>query len=201
MIASVRGTVGAVRLDSAVVEVNGVGMFVRATPATLAALRPGAEAELSTSLVVREDSLTLYGFADDDEREVFEILQTVSGVGPRLALAVLAVHQPDELRAAVAAEDVAALTRVPGIGRKGAQRILLEIGDKLGPVRGELPAAVPAPDGTGRPEVVDALVQLGWSTKAAEDAVSAVLADSEPDRDVAGVLRAALQHLGGHARA
>ncbi|WP_324652064.1 Holliday junction branch migration protein RuvA [Georgenia sp. H159] len=198
MIASVRGTVETVRLDSAVVEVGGVGMLVHAAPATLAELRLGAEARLSTSLVVREDSLTLYGFVDDDEREVFEILQTVSGVGPRLALAVLAVHRPDELRTAVAGEDVVALTRVPGIGKKGAQRILLELGDKLGPARNGLPVAPAAQD--SQPEVVDALVQLGWSTKPAEEAVAAVLAEPDSQRDVAAVLRAALLHLGGHAR-
>ena len=198
MIASVRGTVEAVRLDSAVVEVGGVGLQVQATPATLAGLRRGVDAQLATSLVVREDSLTLYGFADDDEREVFEILQTVSGVGPRLALAVLAVHSPDQLRAAIAGQDVAALTRVPGIGKKGAQRILLEIGDKLGPVRAGLPEAAPTQD--TQPEVVDALVQLGWPARAAEDAVSAVLAEDGADRDVAAVLRAALQQLGGRGR-
>ncbi|MCM3660095.1 Holliday junction branch migration protein RuvA [Georgenia satyanarayanai] len=198
MIASVRGTVESVRLDCAVVEVGGIGLRVQATPGTLASLRPGTDARLATALVVREDSLTLFGFADDDEREVFEILQTVSGVGPRLALAVLAVHQPDELRTAVAAEDVVALTRVPGIGKKGAQRILLEIGDKLGPARGEVRSAPVATD--SQPEVVEALVQLGWSAKAAEDAVSTVLAEPAADRDVAAVLRSALQHLGGHGR-
>lgn len=198
MIASVRWTVESVRLDSAVVEVGGVGLRLQATPSTLAGLRTGTEARLATALVVREDSLTLFGFAEDDEREVFEILQTVSGVGPRLALAVLAVHEPDALRTAVAAEDVAALTRVPGIGKKGAQRILLEIGDKLGPARGEVRAAPVATD--SQPEVVEALVQLGWSAKAAEDAVTTVLAQPAADRDVAAVLRSALQHLGGHGR-
>ena len=132
MIASVTGAVQAVRLDAAVVEVGGVGMLVQATPATLAGLRAGQQATLHTSLVVREDSLTLYGFTDADEREVFEVLQTVSGVGPRLALAMLAVHSPDGLRRAVADEDYATLQRVPGIGRKGAQRIVLELGDRLG---------------------------------------------------------------------
>ncbi|KGM08304.1 ATP-dependent DNA helicase RuvA, partial [Cellulomonas bogoriensis 69B4 = DSM 16987] len=136
MIASVRGTVLEVRLDAAVLEVGGVGLHVIATPATLATLRTGEQGRLWTSLVVREDSLTLYGFADADEREVFEVVQTVSGVGPRLALAMLAVHPPDVLRSAVAGEDLAALQRVPGIGRKGAQRLVLELGEKLGPVRG-----------------------------------------------------------------
>lgn len=201
MIASVRGTVQAVRLDAAVLEVGGVGLLVQATPATLAGLRAGSEAVLATSMVVREDSLTLYGFADADEREVFEVVQTVSGVGPRLALAMLAVHTPDGLRRAVAAEDLAALKRVPGIGHKGAQRIVLELADRLGaPAPSGLPDGPPVPAGDQRGQVVDALVGLGWNVRAAEDAVAGVLPDAAaaigPD-DVAGVLRAALRALGG----
>ncbi|PFG37950.1 Holliday junction DNA helicase subunit RuvA [Georgenia soli] len=201
MIASVTGTVEAVGLDHAVVGVGGVGMLVRATPTTLAGLTVGREARLATSLVVREDSLTLFGFADDDERGVFETLQTVSGVGPRLALAMLAVHTPDGLRRAVAGEDLAALQRVPGIGRKGAQRIVLEIGDKLG-APGDGAAAAPVVEqGAGdAPEVVDALVQLGWSEKIASGAVASVMGRDEAPSDVPAILRAALQHLGGHAR-
>ena len=196
MIASLRGRVAAVRLDSAVLEVGGVGMLVHATPATLAALRTGEQADLATSLVVREDSLTLFGFADADEREVFETVQTVSGVGPRLALAMLAVHTPDGLRRAVATEDLAALTRVPGIGRKGAQRIVLELTDRLGDAAGAPGAPPPAPTDDGAsPQVVEALVGLGWSSKQASDAVAAVSADGG-GADVAAVLRAALQHLG-----
>src|SRR5580658_5452876 len=133
MIAHVRGTVAAVAPDGAVIEVGGVGMRVQCTPGTLAALRPGEQAQVATSLVVREDSLTLYGFLSDDERNVFELLQTASGVGPRLALAMLAVHAPDALRRAVTAEDLDALIMVPGIGRKGAERIVLELRDRLGP--------------------------------------------------------------------
>ncbi|MFD0775942.1 Holliday junction branch migration protein RuvA, partial [Streptomonospora algeriensis] len=121
MIAFLSGRVAARTGGTAVVEVGGVGMTVHCTPATLAGLRVGEQATVATSLVVREESLTLYGFADDDEREVFERLQQASGVGPRLALGILAVHTPDALRAAVASEDTAALTRVPGIGPKGAQ--------------------------------------------------------------------------------
>ncbi|WP_258723213.1 Holliday junction branch migration protein RuvA [Cellulomonas sp. NS3] len=201
MIASVRGTVQAVRLDAAVLEVGGVGLLVQATPATLAGLRVGSEAVLATSMVVREDSLTLYGFADADEREVFEVVQTVSGVGPRLALAMLAVHTPDGLRRAVAAEDLAALKRVPGIGHKGAQRIVLELADRLGaPAPAGVPDGPPVPAGDQRGQVVDALVGLGWNVRAAEDAVAGVLPDAAatigPD-DVAGVLRAALRALGG----
>ncbi|GEL93665.1 Holliday junction branch migration protein RuvA [Cellulomonas composti] len=203
MIASVQGTVLAVRLDAAVVDVGGVGMLVHATPGTLAHLRVGQRATLHTSLVVREDSLTLFGFTDDDEREVFETVQTVSGVGPRLALAMLAVHAPEELRRAVADEDLKALERVPGIGRKGAQRIVLELRDRLGaPVRAVAGGSgtVSGPGDDRRQQVVDALVGLGWNAKAADDAVTTVLAGTEgpvgPD-EVAGVLRAALRTLGG----
>lgn len=199
MIASVRGRVLQVRLDAAVLEVGGVGMLAYATPATLAALRTGHEAELATSLVVREDSLTLYGFSDADERDVFETLQTISGVGPRLALAMLAVHTPDGLRRAVLDEDLAALQRVPGIGRKGAQRIVLELGDRLGaPVPSSATVAPTVADRRG--EVVEALVGLGWNQRAAQDAVEQVVpvdAGAVEAADVAGVLRGALRVLGG----
>ena len=198
MIASVRGRVLAVRLDAAVVEVGGVGLLVQATPATLAGLRTGQEAELPTSLVVREESLTLFGFADTDERDVFETLQTVSGIGPRLALAMLAVHTPEGLRQAVAAQDVTALTRVPGIGRKGAQRIVLELTDRLAPPSGAGPTAAngAGPQNAGHEQVVEALVGLGWPLRAATDAVDVVAADHEPGTEVAVLLRAALRTLG-----
>ncbi|MBE1876765.1 Holliday junction branch migration protein RuvA [Myceligenerans pegani] len=209
MIASLTGVVQHVTLDRAVVDVGGVGYLVHATPGTLAGLRVGEEARVATSMVVREDSMTLYGFADADERDAFEIVQTVSGVGPRLALAMLAVHTPEGLRRAVAAEDTAALTRVPGIGKKGAQRILLELGDRLGPPSG---ATVIAPDDgpvaaggsvpdAGSAQVVEALTGLGWPAKAAEDAVAKVLAEAGADvvapAEVATTLRAALRVLGG----
>ncbi|MFD2081051.1 holliday junction DNA helicase RuvA [Actinopolymorpha cephalotaxi] len=222
MIAFVRGTIASVGLDTAVVEVGGVGMEVRAAPATLAELRVGATAKLPTSLVVREDSLTLYGFADDDERAVFELLQTASGVGPRLAQAMLAVHRPDELRRAVATEDLTALTKVPGIGRKGAQRIVLELKDRLGaPIGGSagagaaLPVAGVAPGAAWRDQVRGALLGLGWSAREAESALDAVAPMAEemaagngadgangakPTNgggapDVAALLRAALRTL------
>lgn len=201
MIASVRGRVLQVRLDSAVLEVGGVGLLVQATPATLAELRTGAEAVLHTSLVVREESLTLFGFAAADDRDVFESVQTVSGIGARLALAMLAVHTPEGLRRAVAEEDLAALQRVPGIGRKGAQRIVLELGDRLGPPsQGASPApaddAGASPD-AGHGQVVDALVGLGWNLKQAQDAVAAVSGpDGVAGPDTPALLRAALRHLG-----
>lgn len=199
MIASLSGRVVDVRVDAVVVEVGGVGILAYATPATLAGLRLGGQAQLATSLVVREDSLTLYGFADADERDVFEAVQTVSGVGPRLALAMLAVHTPDALRRAVASEDLAALQRVPGIGRKGAQRIVLELGDRLGPPTSEPGGSRPADD--RRTTVVEALVGLGWQAKAAEDAVRTVVPDDAgpvAPEDVAVVLRSALRVLGGN---
>jgi Holliday junction DNA helicase RuvA len=203
VIASLTGTVRSLSLDSAVLTVGGVGLSVQATPTTLAGLRVGSQADLATSLVVREDALTLFGFADDEERDVFELLQTVSGVGPRLALAMLAVHTPDQLRRAVATEDFKALERVPGIGRKGAQRIVLEIGDRLGPARGAdeapggpAPAAVPD---AASAQVVDALVGLGWTVRNAEEAVNDVLAGGHAVSDTAGLLRAALRALGGRS--
>ena len=133
MIAFVRGEVAALTLTSAGLEVGGVGLELICTPNTLAELRVGQIAALPTSMVVREDSLTLFGFADEDEKQVFELVQTASGVGPKLAQAMLAVLTPDAVRRAVAGDDVRTLTAVPGIGQKGAQRIILELKDRIGP--------------------------------------------------------------------
>jgi holliday junction DNA helicase RuvA len=203
MIAQVSGRVAALGPDAAVVEVGGVGLSVQCTPTTLSRLRVGAPAQLATSLVVREDSLTLYGFADADERGVFELLQTASGVGPRLAQAMLAVHGPDELRRAVATEDHAALCRVPGIGRKGAQRIVLELRDRLGPpTGGRLGPRSGADDAGWRDQVLAALITLGWSGREAEDAVAALGPEAAAERDagrepeVPALLRSALALLG-----
>jgi Holliday junction DNA helicase RuvA len=199
VIASVSGPVAAVRLDGVVVAVGGVGLLVHATPRTLAGLRVGEPVRLATSLVVREESLTLFGFADDDERATFETLQTVSGIGPRLALAMLAVHEPEALRRAVATDDLGALRKVPGVGLKGAQRMALELKGRIG-----LPGAPGAAETTPEPDddagwrgqVREALVGLGWAAKAADAAVDEVApADGEPV-DVPAVLRAALQRLG-----
>ncbi len=204
MIAFVAGRVAALAPDGAVVEVGGIGLSLQCTPATLAALRIGEAAHLPASLVVREDSLTLYGFADEDERVVFELLQTASGVGPRLAQAMLAVHGPDELRRAVATEDLAALIQVPGVGRKGAQRIVLELKDRLGAVRGTAaPHRLPA---TGRAapwrdQLHGALLGLGWSGREADVGVAAAsphaaeaAAEGDPP-DVAALLKVALRSL------
>lgn len=199
MIAFVRGKVAAAGPDGAVVDVGGVGLSVQCTPATLATLRVGDQAQVPTSLIVREDSLTLYGFADEDERIVFEMLQTASGVGPRVALAMLATHTPDTLRRAVAAEDFAVLTQVPGIGPKGARKIVLELKDRLGaPVGG---APVPVPRGgtpVWRDQVHAGLVSLGWPARDADAAVDAVAADLDGADvpPVATLLKAALKKLG-----
>ncbi|NUP40318.1 MAG: Holliday junction branch migration protein RuvA, partial [Streptomyces sp.] len=186
--------------DAAVIEVGGVGMAVQCAPGTLAALRVGAPARLATSLVVREDSLTLYGFADDDERQVFELLQTVSGVGPRLAQTMLAVHAPDALRAAVASGDEKALTAVPGIGKKGAQRLLLELKDRLGAPVGT--GGVPVSAGAAAPaswsdQLHAALLGLGYAAREADEAVAAVTpqAEAAAEPNVGALLRSALQSL------
>jgi holliday junction DNA helicase RuvA len=209
MISHLAGTVAAISPEGAVIEVGGVGLLVQCTPGTLATLRTGERARVATSLVVREDALTLFGFTTDDERDVFELLQTASGVGPRLALAMLAVFAPDALRHAVATEDVTALTRVPGIGRKGAQRIVLELAGRLGaPGMGSAAAAngavLPRLGGPApwREQVRAGLVNLGWQARDADQAIAAVEADLAGDpaaapaeADAATMLRAALRKL------
>jgi Holliday junction DNA helicase RuvA len=202
VISSVSGQVAAVGIDSAVVEVGGVGFAVMCTPSTLASLRVGQRSSLATSLVVREDSLTLFGFLDDDERCLFELLQTASGVGPKMAQAMLAVHGPDQLRAAIASEDLVALCKVSGIGKKGAQRIVLELKDRVGPVATTIaaPGRAPSP-AVWRDQVRAGLLGLGWSVREADAAVESVAdiaADAESagrTPDVAALLRAALQSL------
>jgi len=202
VIAFVRGTVADVTLSSAVLEVGGVGLELHCTPPTLATLHVGTPVTLPTSLVVREESLTLFGFLDEDEKSAFELLQTASGVGPKLAQAVLAVLTPDELRRAVAGEDVKALTAVSGVGQKGAQRIILELKDRIGAAgpatAGRARPAVPAAD-AWRAQVHEGLVGLGWSTKEADRAIDAVAPEAESADgsapEVAALLRSALRSL------
>ncbi len=200
MIASVRGPVVALGPDGAVVEVGGIGLTVQCAPGTLARLRVGQGARLATSLVVREDSLTLYGFADDDERSLFELLQTASGVGPRLAQAVLAVLSPHEVRRAIATRDLAVLTSVPGIGKKGAERLVLELRDRIGAVGGPASAGVEAgavaPVAPWRDQLQHALVGLGWTSREADQAVEAVAPEAADGADVPTLLRSALRLLG-----
>ncbi len=213
MIASVSGRVAAVSPDGAVVEVGGIGLSVQCTPGTIARLQVGEAARLSTSLVVREDSLTLYGFADDDERQLFELLQTANGVGPRLAQAVLAIHPPREVRRAVTTGDLKSLMQVPGIGKKGAERLVLELRDRLGAATGDtsLDAATAAagagltpvtPVAPWRDQLTTALVGLGWSVREADGALSQLAPVAEEQVadagsvDVAVLLRQALRMLG-----
>lgn len=201
MIAFVRGEVATIRPTEAVLDVGGIGLTLHCTPSTTAELRPGAAVQLAASLVVREDSLTLYGFADDDERSVFEQVQAASGVGPRLAQAMLSVLTPDDVRRAVATEDLVTLTKVPGIGKKGAQRIVIELKDKLGlPTSGgTAPAAAAVPQHNGwQSQVHSALLGLGWSSRDADTAVDKIKPIAEENghaADVPELLRAALRTL------
>ncbi len=194
MISSVRGEVLEVALDHAVIETAGIGYRVNATPSTLATLRQGAEARLITAMIVREDSMTLYGFPDSDTRDLFLTLLSVSGVGPRLAMATLAVHDASALRQALADGDVAALTRVPGIGKRGAERMVVELRDKVGLVGATVGA--PAVNGHAvRSPVVEALVGLGFAARQAEEATDKVLA-GDHDATTSSALRTALSLLG-----
>jgi Holliday junction DNA helicase RuvA len=195
MIASVAGVVASVHADTAVVEVGGVGLSLHCAPATLSSLRVGKQTRLAATLIVREDSLTLFGFADDDEKQLFELLLTASGVGPKIAQAALAVHSPDVLRKAIAEGDVSTLTQVPGIGKKGAERIVLELRDKVGPV-----TALPVQGGRSQAwteQVRQGLIGLGWSNSQADQAVSAVAETIDGDTPpVPVLLRQAIRVLG-----
>lgn len=198
MIAHLRGVVDAVSPNEAVVDIGGVGFSVQCGPATIAQLQPGTAVRLATSLVVREESLTLYGFGTDDERSLFELLQTASGVGPRVAQAILAVYAPDDVRRAIAGGNIAALTKVPGIGKKGAERLILELKDRIGPVVGQGSAASTPTVHHG--QVVAGLVALGWSSshaeQAAEQAAAQLRTDTADEPAVAAVLKQAIALLG-----
>jgi Holliday junction DNA helicase RuvA len=199
MIASVHGRVAALGPDGAVVEVGGVGLAVSCSPATLARLRVGEAARLATSLVVREDSLTLYGFADDDERGLFELLQTANGVGPKLAQTILGVYPPREVRRAIVTGDFPALVKVPGIGRKGAEKIVIELRDRIGSISGSDGAATLAGVTAIAPwkdQVLHALAGLGFTGKEAAEAIDVVATESEDNPEVAVILRRAIQLLG-----
>lgn len=196
MIAAVRGEVLDIALDHVVIEAAGVGYKVMATPATLATLRRGAEARLITAMIVREDSMTLYGFTDADARALFTLLQTVTGVGPRLAMAILAVLEPGALRRALAESDVKALTAVPGVGKRVGERLVVELRDKVdAPAPGESGLVASPSSGSVRDQVAEALVGLGFTAGPADKAVTAVLTD-EPDADASTVLRKSLALMG-----
>ncbi|MDJ0395490.1 Holliday junction branch migration protein RuvA [Rhodococcus sp. G-MC3] len=199
MIASIRGEVLDIALDHAVLEASGVGYRVNATPATLGTLSRGCESRLLTTMIVREDSMTLYGFEDSESRDLFSLLLSVSGVGPRIAMATLAVLDPTALRSALADGNITALTRVPGIGKRGAERMVVELRDKVDAIFGSGGGAsftsgsvVANPV---REQIVEALTGLGFPAKQAEDATDAVLA-AQPDVSTSAALRSALASLG-----
>ncbi|GIF39868.1 Holliday junction branch migration protein RuvA [Actinoplanes xinjiangensis] len=197
MIASVRGVVTAILHDSAVVEVGGVGMRVLCTPGTLAGLRTGAEARLATTLIVREDSLTLFGFADEDEKQLFELLLTANGVGPRIAQAVLAVHQPDVVRRALAGGEVAVLTAVPGIGKRGAEKMIVELKDKIGPIGLGGTGSAGLLNGGWQEQVRQGVLALGWTASQADQAVAALTETIDGETPpVPVLLRQAIRLLG-----
>jgi Holliday junction DNA helicase RuvA len=200
LISFLRGTVAHVGLSTAVIDLNGAGMSVNATPQTLSRLRVGEQGQLFTSLIVREDSLTLFGFASDDEREVFDVLLSVSGVGPRLALAVLAVHDPEAIRVAAHTGDSKTFTKVPGIGPKVAGRIVLELAGKLVPQgTAAAPGAAAPAEAAWKPQVVAAMTSLGWSEKDASASIDKALAE-DPEVSFRGnvpeILRTTLRWLG-----
>jgi Holliday junction DNA helicase RuvA len=194
MIASVSGEVLETRLDSLVVALGGVGMQIMCSPQTISTARVGHTVALATSLVVREDSLTLFGFESIESRELFEIIQGVSGFGPKLAFTVLASMSAEDLRSAIANEDIARLTKTQGVGNKGAQRLVLELKDRIGYAGATGAASSP----TGwQEQVTQALIGLGWTNKDAARAVSTLASQTNTaETDIAGLLRQALQLLG-----
>ena len=197
MISLLNGVVRSISLDRAIIEVGGVGLSVSLTTATTSQLNLGAPVQLFTSLVVREDSLTLYGFLDEDSRAAFELVQTVSGIGPKVALAILGAHSPQTLAVAIAQEDIKAIEKVPGIGRKGAQRLILELKGKISDFGTSEHRQMHQP--VWREQLTSALISLGFSAKDSDSAISAVVsqyADKGIDAqgvDISELLKAALQ--------
>ncbi len=201
MIASLTGVVERILLDSVIIETGGVGYRVFATPETLAQLRVDNPATILTEMVVREDSLTLYGFKNSEEQDLFLLLQKVSGIGPRMALAILAVLDPQTLSQAIQNEDTATLKQVPGVGKRVSERLIVELKDKVEDVVSAAPmgAADTASSPSGlRVEVTEALTGLGFATTEISKAISSVLAEN-PDADAATVLRQSLIRLGGRS--
>lgn len=193
MISRVLGTVAQVGVDDVVVVYGGLGFKVFIVPPLASELHKGDEVELYTHLIVREDALTLYGFKTEEERRVFEILMSVTGIGPRIGLAALSVFSPNDLRRAVADQDTATLSRIPGVGKKVASRMLVELGDKLG-LPAQLPEASAPSAGVVEAEVKAALIGLGWNETKAESVLSELGGNGLNASDL---LRAALMKLGG----
>jgi Holliday junction DNA helicase RuvA len=197
MISSLRGPVLEIRLDSLVIGVGGVGMTVMCSPDTISQARIDQEITLFTSLIVREDSLTLFGFANSENREMFEVVQGVSGFGPKLAFTILSSLPADELRTAIGNEDVARLKQTPGVGAKGAQRLVLELKDRIGtPTSGAKRNA--SKEAQWQIQVEQGLLGLGWSPRDAQRAITAVIEEGVTDLQATPeLLRRALQILAG----
>jgi len=172
MISLIGGIVRSVNIDRAVIEVGGVGLSVSITGRTSSQLHLGAATHLFTSLVVREDSLTLFGFLDEESRNTFELVQTVSGIGPKVALAIMGAHSADSLARAIAQEDIKAIEKVPGIGRKGAQRLILELKGKISDLGGA--DRVQGHQPIWREQLTSALVSLGFTAKDSDSAINEV---------------------------
>jgi Holliday junction DNA helicase RuvA len=200
MIDRVRGSILAIGADFLSVDIGPLALRVMVPPQTCADVRVGSEVEVHTALVVREDSWTLFGFLDSEQCQVFQQVQTVSGIGPRIALALVSVLGPEELRRAIDAEDLAALTSVPGIGKKGAQRIVLELKDRIGAPVSASPRAAGGGGEPWRASVAAGLTSLGWNPKEAEAAVEVIaprlaeITDAD-DPDVGVLLKEALRSL------
>lgn len=199
MIAFVRGSVVSIGADTLVIDVGPIGMTVTVTPATALSCRIGEHVQVITSMVIREDSWTVYGFLDPEEKTVFELVQTVNGIGPRIALAVLAAMSPDDLRRAIAAEDAKALTTVSGLGAKGAQRVILELRDRIG-APSSLASSTRVPATGWQSSVHAGLTSLGWTGREADAAITEItaLADSQLSMgaaDIPVLLKAALRSL------
>ena len=175
MISLLNGTVRSVSSDRLVVEVGGFGVSVLVNPQTSAQATLGAQIQLFTSLVVREDSLTIFGFINDESRALFELVQTVSGIGPKVALSILGALTPEDLGRAIAQEDVAVIEKVPGIGRKGAQRLILELKGKLSDLSTGQSYTSHQP--AWREQLTSALVSLGFSPKESDAAISNVVSE------------------------
>lgn len=190
MIASISGRVLETRVDGLVINIGGVGMFVLCAPDIIANSKIGEEFSVQTALIVREDSLTLFGFATAESRELFELVQSVSGFGPKLAFTILASLSAQEFKNALANEDVARLRQIPGVGAKGAQRLVLELKDRVGVATGDRVRATGWQD-----QVEQGLIGLGWTSKEAAKAVLAVQDSGVSDEDVATLLKRALQIL------
>ena len=198
MIASISGKVLETRIDGLVINVGGVGMFVLCAPDLVASVKVGQEVFIYTSLIVREDSLTLFGFETTASRELFELVQSVSGFGPKLAFTILAAMAPEEFKYAIASEDVNRLKQTPGVGAKGAQRLVLELKDRIGSAA--LTRHSTTETQVWKKQVEQGLVGLGWSPKDASKAITTVESELEEsttakDLDVAQLLKRALQIL------